>query len=245
MLALLVHRIGGRELERGFPEGSEQAMDTCRQRSVRQELRHRPRADLRRRRVRGRDEVHGVSEWSLSSPALRNSSYDVCWKARKTKFLLDRAGHPPVTAVLIIWGPGAPTIPTGFQVDDRGTAWCVADRRRRSGAPTSRGSSPRSTRRRCPRWSTSFATTPTQHRASQLSDVGRPLTDELLAVSTRGSTQCQKNGGQARCRVTVACATTRSSAPASMATTRHTTWSSTSRTTYGLGAHRTDARAAR
>ena len=24
-----------------------------------------------------------------------------------------------MTAVLIIWGPGAPTIPTGFEVDDR------------------------------------------------------------------------------------------------------------------------------
>ncbi len=60
-----------------------------------------------------------ASEWSLSSPALRNAMCDARWKARKIRFLLDRAGHPPVTAVLIIWGPGAPTIPTGFEVDDR------------------------------------------------------------------------------------------------------------------------------
>src|SRR4051794_10363493 len=33
-----------------------------------------------------------ASEWSLSSPALRNAMNDARWKARKIKFLLDRAG---------------------------------------------------------------------------------------------------------------------------------------------------------
>src|SRR3954452_349789 len=60
-----------------------------------------------------------ASEWSFSSPALRNAMSDARWKARKIEFLLDRAGRPPVTAMLIIWGPGAPTIPAGFEVDDR------------------------------------------------------------------------------------------------------------------------------
>jgi hypothetical protein len=59
-----------------------------------------------------------ASEWSLSSPPLRNAMSDARWTSRKLKLLLDSAGRPAVTPVLIVWGPGAPALPGGSAVVD-------------------------------------------------------------------------------------------------------------------------------
>lgn len=59
-----------------------------------------------------------ASDWSVASPPLRNAMDNARWKARKVRFLLDVAGCPPVTPVLIVWGPGAPALPGGFAVVD-------------------------------------------------------------------------------------------------------------------------------
>ena len=123
-----------------------------------------------------------ASEWSLSSPALRNAIRRR-WKARKIKFLLDRAGHPPVTAVLIIWGPGAPTIPTGFEVDDRVRG--VPGSSAKEWRAYLEGLEPTIDPASVPTLVNIVRDPTDEHRTSPPSDLGRPLTDELLAVSTR------------------------------------------------------------
>jgi len=59
-----------------------------------------------------------ASEWSLSSPRLRQAMSDARWSARKIKLLLDSSGRPAVTPVLIVWGPGAPALAGGSTVVD-------------------------------------------------------------------------------------------------------------------------------
>lgn len=59
-----------------------------------------------------------ATDWTALCPALLRAVDNARWKARKVGFLLDRAGKPSVTPMLIIWGPGAPSIPGGFETID-------------------------------------------------------------------------------------------------------------------------------
>jgi len=56
------------------------------------------------------------NEWSLSHPALLRAVSDARWRARKIEFLVGRAGRPRTTPVLVVWGPGAPVIPGGYEM---------------------------------------------------------------------------------------------------------------------------------
>jgi hypothetical protein len=59
-----------------------------------------------------------ASGWTESSPAFLGAVGDARWCARKIGFLLARTGKPRVTPMLIIWGPGAPSIPGGYELVD-------------------------------------------------------------------------------------------------------------------------------
>ena len=99
-----------------------------------------------------------ASDWSVSSPPLRNTMDNARWKARKVGFLLDIAGRPPVTPVLIVWGPGAPALPGGYALVD-GVVICRGSSTK-EWPRTWKASSPRSTRPPSPSASPSCATTP-------------------------------------------------------------------------------------
>jgi hypothetical protein len=54
-------------------------------------------------------------QWSERSTAYANALVDARQRARKIKLLLAGTGKPAVMPVLVIWGPGAPAIPGGFE----------------------------------------------------------------------------------------------------------------------------------
>ena len=193
-----VHRIGGRELERDSLKGLSKRW--TRVDSVpfgkNFDIDHVLISDAG---VFAVETKFTASEWSLSSPALRNAverralegAQDQVPAGPSRASAGDRGAHH--------LGPGAPTIPTGFQVDDR-VVVCRGSSAKEWRAYLE-GLEPRSTRRRCPRWSTSSATTPrapSEHRRRRRSPLDRRTSASSEAYSAskeRRSGALQGDGG--------------------------------------------------
>ena len=59
-----------------------------------------------------------ATESTVAECSLAHAISELRWRSRKIAFLLDRAGRPPLTPVLIVGGPGAPAIPGGYEMVD-------------------------------------------------------------------------------------------------------------------------------